>query len=243
MRPPGQSWGWGRPSASGGVDTPSQMRYASRNRPAFATTKLPKRDSRCLRGVPSACLKTPKSTVRRSTTQSNWPPGLTKVRKGTEIPYIVHPLAVANLLIRVNSPEPLVIAALLHDVIEDTPVTIQEIRTRFGPEVADLVTALSEPDKKASWEDRKTHTIEYLEKKAGDAVVLVALADKLDNIRAIREGLESDGERFWERFNRPREKQRWYYERLAAAFATKISRQPALKLLEAFKAEVEKAFY
>jgi (p)ppGpp synthase/HD superfamily hydrolase len=166
-----------------------------------------------------------------------------QVRKGTEIPYIVHPLAVANLLIRVNSPEPLVIAGLLHDVIEDTPVTIQDILAGFGPEVAELVTALSEPDKKASWEDRKTHTIEYLEKKASDAVVLVALADKLDNIRAIREGLESDGERFWARFNRPREKQRWYYERLAAAFATKVSRQPALRLLAAFKAEVERVFH
>ena len=88
-----------------------------------------------------------------------------QVRKGTEIPYIVHPLAVAGLLIRVSTPEPAVIAALLHDVVEDTPVTIQEILSRFGREVADLVTALSEPDKKAPWEDRKAHTIDYLEKK------------------------------------------------------------------------------
>jgi (p)ppGpp synthase/HD superfamily hydrolase len=165
-----------------------------------------------------------------------------QVRKGTEIPYIVHPLAVASMLIRVNSPEPDVIAALLHDVVEDTPVTIQEILSRFGPEVADLVTALSEPDKKASWEDRKAHTIDYLEKRASDDILIVALADKLDNIRAIRDGLESDGEKFWERFNRPREKQKWYYERLEAAFSTRISREPALTLLSAFKAEVKKVF-
>jgi (p)ppGpp synthase/HD superfamily hydrolase len=165
-----------------------------------------------------------------------------QVRKGTEIPYIVHPLAVASLLIRVNSPEPVVIAALLHDVLEDTPVGIQEIRARFGPQVADLVSALSEPDKSAPWEDRKTHTIEYLENKASAEVLLVALADKLDNIRAIREGLASDGERFWERFNRPREKQRWYYKRLAAAFSKNISEEPALTLLSTFKAEVNKVF-
>jgi (p)ppGpp synthase/HD superfamily hydrolase len=165
-----------------------------------------------------------------------------QVRKGTEIPYIVHPLAVASLLIRINSPEPVVIAAVLHDVVEDTAVTIQEILARFGSEIAELVTALSEPDKKAPWEDRKAHTLEYLEKKATDGVVLVSLADKLDNIRAIREGLESDGERFWERFNRPREKQKWYYERLETVFAKRVNREPTLTLLAAFTAEMNKVF-
>jgi (p)ppGpp synthase/HD superfamily hydrolase len=165
-----------------------------------------------------------------------------QVRKGTEIPYIVHPLAVASILIRVDSPEPVVIAALLHDLLEDTPVSVREIQAQFGPEVADLVTALSEPDKSASWEDRKSHTIDYLEKQANDDVLIIALADKLDNIRAVREGLESDGECFWERFNRPKESQRWYYERLESVFSTRISREPALTLVSAFKAEVKKVF-
>jgi (p)ppGpp synthase/HD superfamily hydrolase len=165
-----------------------------------------------------------------------------QVRKGTEMPYIVHPLAVAGLLIRAGSPEPMVIAALLHDVVEDTPVTVEEIKSNFGREVAELVMALSEPDKKASWEARKAHTIEYLGKRATDDALLVALADKLDNIRAIREGLQNDGEMFWERFNRPREKQRWYYERLEAVFTTRVSREPALTLLSAFRAEVNKVF-
>jgi (p)ppGpp synthase/HD superfamily hydrolase len=165
-----------------------------------------------------------------------------QVRKGTEVPYIVHPLAVAGLLIRAGCPEHMVIAALLHDVVEDTAVTLAEIRSQFGRDVAELVLALSEPDKKAVWEDRKAHTIEYLEKQANDDVMLVALADKLDNIRAIREGLESGGERFWERFNRPREKQKWYYERLDEIFSARVHREPALTLLSAFRAEVEKVF-
>ncbi len=157
-----------------------------------------------------------------------------QVRKGTEIPYIVHPLAVATLLhplavatllIRTGSPEPLVIAALLHDVVEDTPLNIQEIRSRFGLKVADLVTALSEPDKKAPWEDRKAHTIDYLENHADDDVLMVSLADKLDNIRAIREGLETDGEMFWARFNRPREKQRTAERRACKLRAHSIPRR------------------
>ncbi len=165
-----------------------------------------------------------------------------QVRKGTEIPYVVHPLAVAAGLIRLECPEHTVIAALLHDVLEDTSVSAEEIRSRFGPEVAALVQGLSEPDKKAAWEERKEHTIRYLGGPASEDVLLVALADKLDNIRAIREGLESDGEAFWRRFNRPREKQRWYYENLEAAFSTRVRRGPALTLLAAFKAEVSKVF-
>jgi (p)ppGpp synthase/HD superfamily hydrolase len=165
-----------------------------------------------------------------------------QVRKGTEIPYIVHPLAVAGLLIRARCSEHIVIAALLHDVVEDTPVTIGEIRSHFGREVAELVMALSEPDKKAPWEDRKAHTLRYLGDQASDEVLLVALADKLDNMRAIREGLENDGEMFWERFNRPREKQKWYYVRLEATFSERVRREPALTLLSAFKAEVNRVF-
>jgi (p)ppGpp synthase/HD superfamily hydrolase len=165
-----------------------------------------------------------------------------QVRKGTEIPYVVHPLAVAAWLIRLECPEHTVIAALLHDVIEDTAVSVEEIRSRFGPQVAALVIGLSEPDKKAAWEARKAHTIRYLESQASEDLLLVALADKLDNIRSIREGLEQDGEAFWRRFNRPKEKQRWYYEHLEAAFSSKVRRGPALTLLSEFRAEVHKVF-
>jgi (p)ppGpp synthase/HD superfamily hydrolase len=165
-----------------------------------------------------------------------------QVRKGTEIPYLAHPLAVAGILIRSGCSEPLVIAGILHDTIEDTPVTIEEIRSRFGREVANLIMALSEPDKKASWEDRKEHTINYLAKQASEEVLLVSLADKLDNIRAIREGLETNGDRFWERFNRPREKQKWYYAHLEAVFSARVTREPGMSLLAVFKDEVSKVF-
>jgi (p)ppGpp synthase/HD superfamily hydrolase len=165
-----------------------------------------------------------------------------QVRKGTEIPYIVHPLAVAGILIRANCPEHLAIAGILHDTLEDTPVAIEEIRSHFGREVADLVVALSEPDKKAPWEERKAHTIEYLEQVATPDVLLVAVADKLDNMRAIREGLESDGDAFWLRFNRPRKNQKWYYQRLAGVFERRITAGTGVALAHAFKLDVERVF-
>jgi (p)ppGpp synthase/HD superfamily hydrolase len=165
-----------------------------------------------------------------------------QVRKGTEIPYLVHPLAVAGILIRANCSETLVIAGVLHDTLEDTPFTVEDIRSRFGREVAELVMAVSEPDKQAPWEERKAHTIHYLENQVSEEVLLVALADKLDNMRAMREGLAIDGEAFWQRFNRPRENQKWYYQRLSGVFERRISAGAGVALAQAFKLEVARVF-
>jgi (p)ppGpp synthase/HD superfamily hydrolase len=165
-----------------------------------------------------------------------------QVRKGTEIPYLVHPLAVAGILIRADCPEHLVIAGVLHDTLEDTPLTLEEIRLPFGREVADLVVALSEPDKKAPWEERKAHTLDHLERKATLDVLLVSVADKLDNMRAIRHGLESAGDAFWLRFNRPREDQKWYYQRLAGVFERRITAGAGVALAHDFKLEVVRVF-
>lgn len=107
-------------------------------------------------------------------------------RKGTRIPYIVHPLGVARILIQCGCPDHVVIAGILHDTVEDTPVTIEEIRREFGRDVAALVDAATEPDNNAAWENRKKRTIEMVQTLSDEAAILV-LADKLDNIRAIRE--------------------------------------------------------
>lgn len=166
-----------------------------------------------------------------------------QVRKGSEIPYLVHPLSVAAILITAGCPEHLVIAGILHDTIEDTPLSIHEIRAGFGPGVAGLVTALSEPDKKASWEARKRHTIEYLEAAATEEVLLVSLADKLDNILTLRNGLERDGEEFWRFFNRPRDSQHWYYAALAEIFSRRLAGNgTAASLALRFREEVTQAF-
>lgn len=162
-------------------------------------------------------------------------------RKGTRVPYIIHPLNVARTLIEAECEEAVVAAGVLHDVIEDTAVTYGEIRDRFGARVADLVASVSEPDKLTSWELRKEHTLEIL-KSASEDTLLISVADKLDNIRSVREDLASHGEAAWERFKRGREKQRWYYESLAEIFDARFEAEPGLRLAGLLAGEVKAVF-
>jgi (p)ppGpp synthase/HD superfamily hydrolase len=162
-------------------------------------------------------------------------------RKGTRIPYITHPLGVSKILIENGCPEHVIVCGILHDTIEDTPVTFEEISMTFGQDVADLVSAVSEHDKSDTWENRKSHTIEKLKILSDDAVILT-LADKLDNIRSIREDLKSHGEDVWHRFSRPKEKQKWYYESLATIFSERLADKKYRPLVECFRSTVEKVF-
>src|SRR6476660_5351370 len=84
-------------------------------------------------------------------------------RKGTRIPYITHPLNVMRLLIEADCAEDVVIAGLLHDTVEDTPVTLDDIRSRYGSVVADLVAGVTEPPRTFTWEQRKQSVLNQLE--------------------------------------------------------------------------------
>lgn len=165
-----------------------------------------------------------------------------KCRKGTKIPYIIHPLSAAKILIQNNCAEELVVAAILHDTIEDAPVTIEQIRESFGDTVARLVEGVSEPEHdKKSWEDRKGHTIEYL-KTAPMNILLISCADKLDNIKSTKEDYGREGDEIWKRFRRGKEKQRWYYRSLADVFISRIDEGPSETMFRQYKEEVEKVF-
>ncbi len=151
----------------------------------------------------------------------------TAPRKGGDIPYIVHPMDVASILLKNKAAANLVIAGLLHDTIEDTAVTFEDLKTAFGIEVATLVRNVSEPDhlaknqppgaKKQSWKRRKEHTIDSVTKAPLDVKVL-ACADKLANIRDMITDYHRLGEELWKIFNAPKEDHRWYYTSLLTAF-------------------------
>jgi (p)ppGpp synthase/HD superfamily hydrolase len=163
-------------------------------------------------------------------------------RKGTRIPYIVHPLNVARILIEWGCKEEIVVAGLLHDTVEDTSVTLEEIEQTFGQEVAALVEGASEPEHETdTWEQRKEHTIQYLKRASAD-ILLVACADKIDNIRSIKEESAKDGESAFDRFHRGKDQQRWYYQSLAKVLLSRSEGEPGSSLFRVFSEEVKQVF-
>src|SRR5476649_2884608 len=122
-------------------------------------------------------------------------------RKGTDIPYISHPFGVGMILQKAKCKEELIIAGILHDTLEDTDTTEEQLRNQFGEKVLKIVKGCSEPDKGASWEERKKHTLDYL-KDAPVSIRQVTCADKLHNLRSIKRDLDSMGEVIWGKFKR-----------------------------------------
>jgi len=142
-----------------------------------------------------------------------------QVRKDTDTPYIAHPAAVAVMLARIGCEDDVVAVGVLHDVVEDTDVELADIEEKFGPRIAGLVSACSEPSKsRLSWEDRKRHTVKMLEAGVDRDIAMVMCADKLDNTRSMLVAWREVGDALWKRFNRGKESQRWYVRALAKAF-------------------------
>ena len=142
------------------------------------------------------------------------------VRKGTDTPYIVHPLEAVAIAAGITSDEEILSAAVLHDVVEDTPTTIDELENEFGKRIAELVASESE-DKmpnippSVSWKIRKEATIAALQSAAIDEKI-IALADKLSNIRAIYRDTVDIGDKVWDKFNqKDKNMHEWYYRAIA----------------------------
>ena len=146
-------------------------------------------------------------------------------RKGTEIPYVSHLLAVSSLVLEHGGTEDQAIAALLHDAVEDQGglPTLKRIRDHFGDTVADIVDhctdAYEEP--KPAWRQRKEDYIASIASKPADAI-LVSCADKLHNARAILNDLRSIGAPLWDRFTGKKDDTLWYYRSLADAFGESL---------------------
>jgi (p)ppGpp synthase/HD superfamily hydrolase len=162
-------------------------------------------------------------------------------RKQTKTPYISHPFRVALLLLKLDCPETLVVAGLLHDTVEDAGVSLAEIIGKFGQEVAEIVAGCTEPDRTFPWEHRKQHTIDHL-RHAPLPVKLVACADKFDNLRTIWAAYQENGDRVWDRFNRGRERQAWYYRNLVSSLRDGVEDLDTFPLFRRFEGLVQEVF-
>lgn len=144
-----------------------------------------------------------------------------QLRKDTTTPYISHLMAVAAIVLEAGGDEDLAIAALLHDAVEDQggQPTLETIRRLFGDRVAGIVSECSDTDiqPKPPWRARKEAYIAHVATASEDAV-LVSLADKLHNARAILADYRALGDEVWKRFNAGKDDLLWYYRELAKAF-------------------------
>lgn len=146
-------------------------------------------------------------------------------RKGTDIPYVSHLLGVASIALEIGADEDQAIAALLHDAVEDQggAPCLAEIRERFGDRVASIVSDCTDADTvpKPPWRERKEAYIASLAHKPADSL-LVSLADKTHNARAILDDLVVHGPALWKRFTGGHEGSLWYYDQLARAFHERL---------------------
>jgi (p)ppGpp synthase/HD superfamily hydrolase len=136
-------------------------------------------------------------------------------RRGSGVPYVQHVVAVAMILDRLGYGQEVVIAGLLHDVVEDTEATLDEVSSRFGPVVAAIVAhatevKLDDRGVKRPWIDRKRDHLAAMASAPAEARA-VLLADKLHNLVSIARDLR-DGRPIWGRFNAPRSDVLWYHQ-------------------------------
>ncbi len=140
-------------------------------------------------------------------------------RKGKGFPYILHPMEAAVIVSALTTDPELLAAAILHDTVEDTDVTIEQIRQEFGDRVASLVHHETSPlPHAAPWRDRKQAQADQIASAPRDSKI-VALGDKLSNLRAIVADYRQIGDALWQRFRAPNGKEDilWYYTILADA--------------------------
>ena len=156
-----------------------------------------------------------------------------QVRKGSKVPYLLHPLECAVIVATMTNSTAVIAAAVLHDVLEDTPATREELLEHFGPEITELVCAESEDKrpgqpKADTWRARKQETLDRLQNESRNAQI-IALGDKLANLRAIRRDLETMGDALWQRFNQKDPAQHAWYYRAVGRCLSSLACYPAYR--------------
>ncbi|MBD3421247.1 MAG: HD domain-containing protein [Chitinivibrionales bacterium] len=158
-------------------------------------------------------------------------------RKGMSLPYIFHPIEVARIVFDAGGAEDQVIAALLHDVVEDTDTKLADIHDAFGAEVAAIVESATTIGLPSRWEQRKEKSLAQYANASPEAL-LVIFADKLNNLRSIHAEFNKVNEKVWQRFHRGRQQQAWYYHELAMLFRRRTHELAHRDLLDEFEDKV-----
>lgn len=161
-----------------------------------------------------------------------------QIRKGSGIPYISHLLSVAALVMEDHGSEDEVIAALLHDAVEDQGgfETREKILQKFGPEVCALVDAVtdSEGSPKPPWQERKERLLRQME-NASEGAMRICTADKLHNVRTLVADVKRRGDEAWEPFQKDRDENVWFF----TAFVETIKKRFSSPMLDELQSLIE----
>ena len=140
-----------------------------------------------------------------------------QARKASPIPYIMHPMEAGVIAASLTDDEDTIIAAILHDTVEDTPATLEDLRTRFGDRVAEIVAAETENKrddrpKSETWQIRKEESLAEFRTVTDPAIRIVWLSDKLSNVRSLYRNYLVEGDRAFSHFNmKDKARHGWYY--------------------------------
>ena len=160
-----------------------------------------------------------------------------KVRKFYGIPYILHPMEVAQILSTMTDDQEVITAGILHDVVEDTDGTLEEIEKRFGKRVAYLVASESEKEypgvaRSETWQMRKEESLQVLMTSTDIGVKMLWLADKLANIRSLARVYSEQGEGLWKKMHQSDPAMHcWYYRTIAETVELSLNKTGAFKEL------------
>lgn len=138
-------------------------------------------------------------------------------RRKSESPYILHPMEVAAIIGTMTDDQEVIAAGLLHDVVEDAGITIEEVGEKFGRRVMELVASETENKREDlppedTWKIRKEETLQKLKESEDISVLMIWIGDKLSNIRAIYRDFLLEGDAVWNKFHQSDIKlQAWYY--------------------------------
>lgn len=158
-------------------------------------------------------------------------------RKTDNVAMIFHPFTVAMILKDNGMKEETVIAGLLHDVVEDTKYSLDDIKEEFGNDIARIVDEVTE-NKSLEWKQRKIEAIDKI-KSASFEGKMVECVDKINNLETLYDLLEKKGDIVWESFNRPYEYQKWYYTEMYNAVVNEIDDN---NLTKRYKIILDKVF-
>jgi (p)ppGpp synthase/HD superfamily hydrolase len=156
-------------------------------------------------------------------------------RKGSDVPYVQHPVHVAIVLLKHGFDEAVVIAGVLHDVVEDTNVTLPQIRAAFGERVAALVSSVTEMKceggQKRPWRVRKEEQLARLADAPLDVIALKG-ADVLHNVMSTLRDVRARGDVAWSKFNAPKAEQLWSHRAMADRIRARLGDHPLSRELD-----------